>query len=209
MLYTILFRTVLFYFVVQIAYKIMGKRELGELGVFDFIISMLISNLIAISIENTDYKLIYSLLPIILLVFLEISLSYFSLKCFKFRKIFDGKESVIINDGKINFKEMQKQRYSLTDLLIQLREKSIKSLEDVEYAILETTGKLSVFEKKDKNKIFPLPIILDGQIEKDNLRFINKNEKWLKSILKNKKVLINEVFYAFYKDSDLFIIKKD
>ena len=208
MLLTIIFRTILFYFVVAVSYKIMGKREVGELGVFDFIISMLISQLIAICIENYKDPIWYVLVPTFILVSFQLIFSKASLKSSKFRKVVDGKESVIINNGKLNFNEMVKQRYSLSDLLLQLRDKSVKTIEDVEYAILETNGKLSVFEKKESNKTFPLPLILDGKIEEDNLKFINKNTRWLKTVLKAKKVLLEDVFYAFYKDYDVYIIKK-
>lgn len=208
MILTIIFRTVLFYFVVAISYKIMGKRELGELGVFDFIISMLISQLIAICIENYKDPIWYVLVPTFILVLFQILFSKISLKNNKFRKLLDGKESVIINDGKLNFQEMAKQRYSLSDLLMQLRDKSIKTIEEVQYAILETNGKLSVFEKRLKDRTFPLPLILDGTIEEKNLKLIKKNQKWLLSVLKAKNIFLDEVFYAFYKNYDVYIIKK-
>lgn len=208
MLLRVIFRTVFFYFFVAFSYKLMGKRELGELGVFDFIISILISQLIAISIENYKDTIIYVLVPIIILTILQVFLAYIALKSNKARKILDGNESVIINDGKLNFKEMTKLRYNLSDLFVQLRDKGVKTIEDVEYAILETNGKLSVFEKKNSDKVFPLPLILDGEIEKENLKYINKDEKWINNILTNKKVKLSNVFYAFYKDSDIYIIKK-
>lgn len=208
MLLRIMFRTVFFYFFVAFSYKIMGKRELGELGVFDFIISILISQLIAISIENYKDTIFYALVPITILTLLQVFLAYLALKSNKIRRILDGRENVIINNGKLNFKEMVKLRYNLSDLFIQLRDKGIKTIEEVEYAILETNGKLSIFEKKNSDKVFPLPLILDGKIEKDNLKYINKTEKWINNILINKKINLNDVFYAFYKDLDVYIIKK-
>ena len=209
MIYRIMFRTVFFYFMVAIAYKIMGKREVGELGTFDLIINMLISQLIALSIENYKTTILYVVVPIIILVLLQVSLSYIALKNNKSRDILDGKESIIINKGKLNFNEMKKLRYSLSDLLVQLREKSVKTIDDVEYAVLENNGTLSVFEKKNSNKTFPLPIVLDGKIEYKNLDLINKNTKWLDNIIKRKKITLDNIFYAFYKDNDLYIIKKD
>ena len=209
MIYRIMFRTVFFYFMVAIAYKIMGKREVGELGTFDLIINMLISQLIALSIENYKTTIMYVIIPIIILVILQVSLSFIALKNNKARNMLDGKESVIINNGKLEFNEMKKLRYSLSDLLVQLREKSIKSIEDVEYAVLENNGTLSVFEKKDANKVFPLPLILDGKIEYENLKYINKKTSWLNNILNKRQITLENVFYAFYKDNDLYIIKKD
>ena len=165
MIINILYRTAFFYIFVVLLYKIMGKREVGELGVFDFIISLLMSELISISIENYDKSIWISLLPIILLVLLQVLFSFISIKSNKFRNFIDGAESIIIYNGKLNFSEMKKQRYNLDDLLTQLREKGIRTIEEVDYAILETSGKLSIFSKEDEKKnIFPLPLILDGEI---------------------------------------------
>ena len=210
MLFTIIFRTIFFYAVVVISYKIMGKREVGELGVFDFIISMLISQLIAISIENYKEPIWFVLVPACILVAFQVIFANMSLKSNKFRDILDGKESVIIANGKLNFNEMAKQKYNLNDLLLQLRDKGIRSIEDVDYAVLETNGKLSVFQKQDDNKnVFPLPIVLDGVIEEKNLVYINKNRRWLKSIIKSKNIELDEIFYAFYTGTDIYIIKKE
>lgn len=209
MLFTIIFRTIFFYLIVVISYKIMGKREVGELGVFDFIISMLISQLIAISIENYKDPIWFVLVPAFILVLFQIIFAKLSLKSNKFRDILDGKESVIISNGKLNFNEMRKQKYNLNDLLLQLRDKGIRTIEEVDYAVLETNGKLSVFKKNDdNNNIFPLPLILDGIIEEKNLKYINKNRKWLKSIIKSRKIEIENIFYAFYMNDEVYIIKK-
>lgn len=210
MIWTIIFRTVLFYFLVVIAYKIMGKREVGELGVFDFIISMLISQLIAICIENYKDPIWFVIVPTLILVFFQIVFSFLSLKSNKFRDILDGKESVIISNGKLNFSEMKKQKYNLNDLLLQLRDKGIRTIEEVDYAILETNGKLSVFQKQDdNNNVFPLPLVLDGVIEENNLKFINKTRKWLNNELSKKKINLDNIFYAFYKDDDIYVIENE
>lgn len=210
MIWTIIFRTVLFYFLVVIAYKIMGKREVGELGVFDFIISMLISQLIAICIENYKDPIWFVIVPTLILVLFQIIFSFLSLKSNKFRDILDGKESVIISNGKLNFSEMKKQKYNLNDLLLQLRDKGIRTIEEVDYAILETNGKLSVFQKQDdNNNVFPLPLVLDGVIEENNLKFINKTRKWLNNELNKKKINLDNIFYAFYKDDDIYVIESE
>lgn len=210
MIWTIIFRTVLFYFLVVIAYKIMGKREVGELGVFDFIISMLISQLIAICIENYKDPIWFVIVPTLILVLFQIVFSFLSLKSNKFRDILDGKESVIISNGKLNFSEMKKQKYNLNDLLLQLRDKGIRTIEEVDYAILETNGKLSVFQKQDdNNNVFPLPLVLDGVIEENNLKFINKTRKWLNNELNKKKISLDNIFYAFYKDDEIYVIENE
>lgn len=210
MLTKILFRAVFFYFMIVFAYKFMGKRELGELSLVDFVISTILSQIIAISIENYKEPLLFTLAPLIVLVLLQVFLAYLSLKNKKIRTFLDGTESLIINRGKVNKKEMKRQRYSLDDLLSQLRDKDIRSIDEVDYAVLETGGKLSVFKKDDKERtVFPLPLILDGEIEYKNLEYINKDEYWLLDILKEKKTDLEDVFYSFLRGTDVFIIKKN
>jgi len=210
MLTKILFRAVFFYFMIVFAYKFMGKRELGELSLVDFVISTILSQIIAISIENYKEPLLFTLAPLIVLVLLQVFLAYLSLKNKKIRTFLDGTESLIINRGKVNKKEMKRQRYSLDDLLSQLRDKDIRSIDEVDYAVLETGGKLSVFKKDDKERtVFPLPLILDGEIEYKNLEYINKDEYWLLDILKEKKTDLEDVFYSFLRGRDVFIIKKN
>lgn len=208
--WTILYRSLFFYTLITFVYRIMGKREIGELSIMDFIVSIFIAEMVAISIENPEKSILVSLIPILLLVTMQIIVSYVSMKNNKARNIIDGEPSVIINKGKINFKEMKTQRYNLDDLLTQLRNKSIKSIEEVDYAVLETSGKLSVFKKnEDKNRNYPLPLILDGVLDKETLKEINKTEEWLENELKNQNTNIKEIFYAFYKDKNLYIIEKD
>lgn len=210
MLLKILFRAIFFYFMIIFAYKFMGKRELGELSLIDFVISTVMSQIIAISIENYKEPLLFTLSPLILLVLLQVFLAYLSLKNKKIRTFLDGKESLIINKGKINKQEMRRQRYSLDDLLTQLRDKDVRSIDEVDYAVLETGGKLSVFKKDDKERtVFPLPLIVDGEIEYKNLGYIRKDEIWLLDILKEKNTKLEDVFYSFLKGNDVFIIKRN
>ena len=204
----ILLKTLFFYFSIVLFYRFMGKREVGELGIIDLIVSILIAELAAISIEKYDTSVFLMLLPIACLVVLQIILAKVSLKSDKLRNMLDGEASMIIDNGKVNFKEMIKQRYNLEDLLTQLRARNVKSIEEVEYAILETSGKLSVFTKDANNSgPYPLPLILDGKVQKITLKKIRRKEKWLYELLDSKKVKLDDVFYAFYKDNQLFIIK--
>lgn len=204
----IFFRTVFFYFFIILIYRIMGKREVGQLGIIDLIVSILMAELAMISIEGYDKSIFYSILPIITLTILQTILAFFSIKKPKFRNFLDGNPSIIIKEGHINYKEMLRQRYSLDDLLVQIRDKGFKSLEEVEYAILENNGSLSVFGYANKNKYLPLPIILDGKVQKDTLKYLEKDEEWIDNILTKKDVKLENIFYAFYKDKNIFIIKQ-
>lgn len=208
-MFTIIFRTTLFYFIVLILYRIMGKREVGQLSIVDLIISILIAELVAISIENYKDSIMISIIPIVILTLLQVILAYISLKFPKTRSLFDGKPSIIINKGKINFREMGHQKYNLDDLLMQLREQGIKSIDLVDYAILENSGKLSVFKKNILDTSYPLPIIVDGNINKEVLLQLKKDETWLNNLLINKNINRDEIFYAFYKSGKTYIIKKE
>ena len=183
--FIVLERTIIFYILITVIYRFMGKREIGQLGVIDLIVSILIAEIAAMSIDKRMDSIFLSIIPIITLVIIQVSLSYLSLKFSKIRDVFDGKPSIIINRGIVNFKEMLKQRYNLDDLLIQLREKKVRSIDEVDYAILETSGKLSVFRKKDNHfGDFPLPLILDGKIDNSALKGIKRTDVWLKIKLK-------------------------
>lgn len=208
-LFIVLFRTIFFYFFVMLMFRIMGKREVGQLGVVDLIVSILIAELVAISIENTGDTLLMTVIPIGVLVALEILLARIALKSKKVRTFFGGKPSVIIDKGRVDFKEMVRQRYTIDDLLLELRQKGIKSIEDVEYALLEANGKLSIFEKKLFDKNCPLPLIVDGEIQTSTLRRINKSRVWLEYILRKNDISKEDVFYCFYKGYKLFIIKRN
>lgn len=203
----IIYRTLFFYFFIFIIYRVMGKREVGQLGIIDLIVSILIAELAVICIENFDKTMWYSLVPILTLTSLQISLAFLTLKMPKFRNFLDGKPSVIIKNGRVNYKEMMKQKYNLDDLLVQMRDKGYKSIEEIDYAILENNGTLSIFDKKS-DKDLPLPLILDSNIEEDTLKLLNKDKKWVYDLLDKKNVLLDEVFYAFYKDKNVFIIKR-
>ena len=189
----------------------MGKREVGQLSVQDLVVSILIAEMVAISIENKNDSLIFTVLPIILLVVLEILANYVSLKSNKIRNIIEGKPSLIINKGVINYKEMVKQRYTLDDLLLSLRSNGIKNLMDVEYAVLENNGKLSVFKYNflKNTKENPFPLILDGVIQKSSLKYINKREEWLIDLINKDNYRVEEIFYCFYKNNKAYIISKD
>lgn len=207
----VVLKTIFFYFFILIIYRIMGKREIGQLSIQDLVVSILIAEMVAISIENKTDPLAYTVFPIIVLVLLEIVMAFISLKCNKIRHIIEGKPALIINKGVINFKEMVKQRYTLDDLLLELRTNKIKNLMDVEYAVLENNGKLNIFKYnflkiKSEN---PFPLILDGKAETSTLNYINKDEKWLLDLLSKDNLSVSEIFYCFYKNNKAYIIKKE
>lgn len=204
--FIVLYRSVFFYFIVTILYRIMGKREIGELSIMDFIVSLFIAELVAISIENYNTSIFMSLIPVLSLSLVQIGLSYLSIKNKKIRDIIDGNPSVIIENGKVNFKEMKRQRYNIEDLLMQLRDNSIKSISEIDYAVLETNGKLSIFQK-DNSHDYPLPLILNGIVDMNTLKKINKNEIWLDKELEKLNLERENIFYCFYENNNLYVIE--
>ena len=201
----VVLKTIFLYFIIVFAYRIMGKKEVGQLSIIDLIVSLLIAELAALSIEKINESIFLSIVPIFTLVFIQVFLSFISLKSDKFRKILDGNPSIIIKNGKVMFSEMSKLRYSLDDLITQLREKGIDSIENVSYAVLENDGKLSVF----LDSSYPMPIIMDGVINKSALLDLNKKVEWIYKLLNEKKINLKDVFYAFYSHDKLYIIKKN
>ena len=204
----IIFRTFFYYILFLVLFKVMGKREIGELGVNDLLVSVLFAEFATLAISNYKEPLLVTLIPTLIIVFLQVIVSFLSLKSIKIRNLVDSSPALIMKNGNINFKEMEKQRYNLEDLLTQVRDKGIKSLDEVEYAILENNGKLSIFLKDDKN-VYPMTLIIDGVINYQTLVDIKKDKLWLMKMLKNEHTSLEQVFYAFYKNNKCFIIKKN
>lgn len=195
-------KTLLFYVLLIIFMRIMGKREVGELGIFDIIVFFIISELFSISISNPKISVFMSIVPIIVIVLLQILTSKLCLKSTKFRELIDGKPSLIIVNGKIDLLELKRQRYNIDDLLLQLRDKNIDSPSVIKYAILESNGKLSVFKEEDMLTLYPLPIIKNGIIDEKILKILNIN--------RNK--LIKKLYSLGYDDIskiELCIIEKN
>ncbi len=205
MYFNLIYKTIFMYFFIIFVYRLMGKKELGQLSIIDLIVSILMAELIAISIESDDKSILTSVVPIMVLVLVQVLVSYITLKSEKVRDIIDGKPTVIIKNGKLNFTEMSKIRYSLDDLLTQLRLQGVKSIDKVKYAVLENNGNLSVF---NDNSDYPLPLILDGVIDYSVLKNIGKDYSWILSILKKKSIELEDVFYAFYTSGKTFIIER-
>lgn len=179
-------RTIFLYILILIIFRLMGKREIGELSVFDLVVNIMIAEMAVMAIEETTAVMLHSVASIIVLMMIQITMARLSLKSKKFRDLVDGSPTIIINQGKIDEKAMRQQRYNFDDLLQQLREKDIHNIADVEFAILEPSGKLSVFEKDKMEDDITLPLIIDGKIQMDHLRRIKQTELWMKQQLKKK-----------------------
>ena len=196
------FRTILLYFIVLFVFRLMGKREVGELSLLDFAVYVLIAEVASFAIDDIDQPLILAILPIVLLFIIQYLNALFILKNKKMRDAIDGDPTIIIRDGVIIESEMRRQRYNLDDLFQQLREQGISSVQNVAYAFLEQSGKLSVFQKGSEP--FILPLIVDGYVDEKHLMFIGKERKWLEDMLRNEGIYTtDDVFYCCYESEKL------
>jgi len=200
-------RTLIGFFNFFILMRFMGKREVGQLSLFDLIIILSIADLMVLGIDGFDEDVLYSIIPMLVVAGIQRIIAFLSLKFAKVRDVIDGKSSYIVIDGKVNEKEMKKQRYNMGDLYTQLRECGIKSIQEVEIAILETSGKLSVFKRKEDLDA-SLPIIISGQVDYILLHSLGKNEKWLDVELKKSKYELKDILGACIINNKLDIVKK-
>lgn len=205
----IIYRTVIIYFVVLIMIRLMGKREIGQLSPFDFVVAIIFAELATIPMESPDIPLWHGLAPLVTLVILEMALSYVSLYSHGLRRFMGGVPQIVIQNGRILKKEMRKARYNLDDLLGQLREKGVFAIEDVEFAILEPTGRLSIILRSRKRPVtpddlgmpagyegYPTVLVMDGVIIKKNLQQAGLSESWLADRLAERGGTLKSVFLA-------------
>lgn len=216
-------RTLILYALVVIALRLMGKREIGQLQPFDLVIILMISELAAIPSENVGIPLIAGIIPILVLLLASILLSTIELKSERARAILNGTPSILIERGRIIETELKRNRYNLNDLLEELRIKNVPNIADVEFAVLETNGQVSVLPKSLKRPTTPedfnmspsyegLPtaLITDGKLNRLNMQRANKDIQWLQNELKKQNLKqIDEVLLASLDTSgNLFVQAK-
>lgn len=208
--WTLLYRVVILYFAVMVALRLMGKREIGQLSVFDFVVSVMLAEVSAVPMEDLSKPMWYGFVAIAALVVLQVVVSIIQLKSHRFRHWVDGEPSVLVEHGKVKDREMKRMHYTVQDLLMQLRQKGFTSIGDVEFAILETSGQLSVFPKTEKQPLtvgdwgqkgeatgVPLPLIIDGNPVKKSMDVLKRDEVWLQKQVKDRGYKsIENVFYA-------------
>lgn len=207
----ILIRTIILYLVVLFTIRIMGKSELSKMSPFQLVVIFMIAELAAIPIESSTASLINGVIAIFALLFLQMLISVISIKSEKFKNFINGKPSVLIDNGQINEKELKNLRISLNDLMEQLRIGNAPSLSDVEYAVMESNGELSVIPKADKKPLtpsdmslskepeaMPLIIISDGILYKKNLHSLGWDENYLKGQMAGLNLSsYKDIFFAF------------
>ncbi len=217
------FRTIIIYILVVAALRLMGKRQLGQLQPSELVITMMISELASIPLENVGTPLVNGIIPILTLIIAEATFSFLTLKSKKIRKVIAGSPTILIEKGRVLEKEMERLRLNIDDLMEELRTNGYSNLLDVEYAIIETNGTLSIIPKSNKRPVTPddinlstdyegLPFLLiaDGEINKMALKSAHIDTKWLTDKLKEFDITsIKDVFIASLDTSgNLFVQKK-
>ncbi len=201
----VLLKCLIFYFSLILVMKLMGKREVGQLSIFDMAVFFVISDLFSLSIDSGWNILLRTVLVTFIMCFLQVITSFVILKCEKVRNVVEHIPTILIKNGKINQKTMAKQRYNIDDLMSQLRSKGFSSLNDIKYAILEANGELSIINKSEC-KCFPFPLIKDGNVDFKALNELGYDKQWLMNKLNGKK--IENIFLAILENDKLIIIEK-
>ncbi len=215
-------RTLILYVIVILGVRLMGKRQVGQLQTTELVTTILLSNISIMPIQETSIPLAYGIVPLLSLICFEVILSFMCLKSTRTRHLISGRPKVIINNGVIDQKLLVELRLSVDELISQLRQHQIFDINDVELAIIETNGTLSVYQKFSSqivtNKTLKIQytkensgnpqfvIISDGVILNDNLRFCNKSKDWINSILKSQNKSLKDVLLMTSDIEDNYVL---
>ena len=217
-------RTIILYVFVIFAVRMMGKRQIGELQPSELVVTILVSELATLPMQDFDIPVILGIIPIVTLVFFELIVSFLCLKNVKLRRFINGNPCIVIKDGHIERKTLQSLRISVDELLEELRVNNITEITDVKYAIIETNGQLSyvlyphartvtsgMMNINIRDTSLPLVIVNDGYIVMKNLNELKKNTEWLQKYLQeNGNINLNDIFVMTLDSSNnIFIQTKE
>lgn len=209
----LVFRTLILYSSVIISLRIMGKRQLGELQPSELVVAIMISDLASVPMQDIDIPLLTGIVPVLTLIVAEVVMSYLSLKSKAVRHFVTGKPSIVIYDGKIIEEELTKLRFNLNDLVSELRFNGQADISNVEVAVVETSGKLSIIPKNENASSGSLPcmVISDGSFNEEELIRSGHSEVYIKNELKKKGIdSVKQVFIAVIDENNkLFVQKKN
>lgn len=219
----VIIRTVIMYILVTLGVRLMGKRQIGDMQPSELVITLLISEIAAIPLQDFSQPVSIGFVAIAVLVFLEIIASVLIMKNLRLRRILTGKSVAIIKNGKIDQKAMKSVRMTIFDLVEMLRMEGVFSIDEVEAAVLEVNGNLSVCQKnkykpptaedlnlKISNEGIALPVISDGKIVDSSLKFFKKNRAWLEKYLEKNKISPKEIFLmTLNEQGKIIMVKKE
>ncbi|OOM11787.1 DUF421 domain-containing protein [Clostridium saccharobutylicum] len=220
-MFVVSIRTAILYLLVVLTMRLMGKRQIGELQPYEFVITIMISDLASLPMQDTRLPLLLGIIPIITLLFLKTLLTIIGLKFQSTRKFVDGEPCILVYNGKINYPTLKRQQLNIDELLEELRLANYFNLDEIQYAILENDGQISILpadynSSKKSNSTssnsspntevkLPKVLISDGKINKNSLTSINKDEKWILNLLKNHNIMsIKHVLIALYDTEGKF-----
>ena len=221
-MFIVLLRTVFLYALVILVIRLMGKRQIGELQPYEFVITIMISDLAALPMQDTRLPLILGVIPIITLLFIKTLLSLLQLKSQKARQILEGEPCILIARGKIKFENLKKQQINLDELMEEIRLAGYFDLSEIEYGILENNGQMSFLTSNNNSNsssngsnsssnsnskpLLPIIYILDGEFNRNALTSSNKSDEWVVKELKKHKVnAIKDVLIAMTDTNGKFI----
>lgn len=215
-------RTFILYLIVVVSLRIMGKRQIGEMQPSELVVAIMISDLASVPMQSIDMPLASGVIPVLTLIVAEILMSFAGLKNRFLRKVITGEPSIIIYKGHVNEKELRRLRFNMNDLLEQLRINNVPNIADVEMAMLETNGQISIIPKTDaravtirdlkvkdaQKEILPYMLVSDGDVVYKELKRCHKDIEWLKKQLNNRNIHdIKKVFIASYDKNNGFYIQ--
>ncbi len=217
------FRSILIYIFVLIVMRLMGKREIGQLQPFELAIAIMIADLASIPMTDSGIPITNGIISILGLLLMHLVISFLNVKSIKAREIICGKPTILIYRGKIDEKALKKERFTINELEERLRGNNIFNLGDVEYAILETSGQVTVIQKPEKRNTIPedfniipdyegIPydLVVDGKIMEKNLQAIGKNYQWLKKQVEKFNMKPEEALIVTYDaKGQIFCQKKE
>lgn len=219
---TTFIRAVILYILVLFTMRLMGKREIGQLQPFELAIAIMIADLAAVPMANVGVPIFSGIVPILALLAMHLLISNINLKSINMRKFLCGKPAILIHRGKIDEKVLKKEKFTINELQERLRGDGVFNLGDVEYAILETSGQISVIQKPDKRTTtpadfdimpeyegIPYDLVIDGEVMHENLKAIGKDYQWLKKQVEKFKIEPeNALVVTFDGKGQIFCQKK-
>ena len=200
-------RITFLYFFLIVILRFLGKREVGQLSIFDLVILLIIADIASMGIDEPEFYF-SGILCVLVLAVLQKVLSYILLKFPALRGIIDGNPRIIVIDGKIKYKNMKKELYTIDDLTSQMRLLHIMEISEIRLAVLETNGVLSIFRKSKFDSV-ALPVITSGKLVKESFNFLPITDIDILDALDKKKILIDDVLYASFKDYEISYYLKD
>ncbi len=220
---TILLRTLIVYVILITTMRLMGKRQLGELEISELVTTLLISEIAALPIVEQKLPLIYAVIPLVTILTLEVTLSVMLLKCPRLKNVASSRPSILIRHGKIDQGEMRRNRISIDELISEIRQAGFSTLAEIDYAIVEQNGKISVLPKKDaqpptarelglssKESGIVHVLIADGRVNAYNMKLLGIDKATLEHLLAEQKVRLEDVFFLGCDDEkNFYCIKKE